>query len=276
MPLTLVIEEPSGRRWTKQVHGTLIIGRDPKVAQLVLQDDYVSRNHATITRRSSGQWLYIHHGRNASRLDDAVITGLREQALIRDQSRLRLGSYRVTFISDEEPATEILASRHLANPVDFDDEPIQLEPVIPRPNAVDSGLSSGPALDENSLEVTMVEVPLPGYVPGEPPAAAAGAVRTSKVERVQLQGLEAQAPDPGSASTALPASTPGSGQLGIRVPSTDASAIPPVPPGPGAFETMDYSEHAVRLRAQHDAAPTGLARLTRALQAWWQRLWHRR
>lgn len=251
MPLILVIEEPGGKRWTRQVSNTLVIGRDPKVAQLVLLDDYVSRNHATITRRSNGQWLYIHHGRNASRLDDAIITGLREQVVIRDQSRLKLGSYRVTFISDEEPATEILASRHM----DLD----QLEDVLEPEQRVDSGLSSSYS-EGNQLDATLLDVQIPL---GEDSPARDVGIHPVRSTRVELHGLvdvtEVTQARAGAEANVGPSASVQSGSS----PHAQAS---------GPFETMDFSELAVRLREQQTPpAKRGLARLTHFLKALWQR-----
>lgn len=93
----LVLNFEEGEDW--------IIGRDPDIADFVIEDSTVSRKHARITKTPQGIFL-----QNLSRVNPVLINEEEhaERTLLKEGDRVQIGNH--TFLFSEEPLPDIASS----------------------------------------------------------------------------------------------------------------------------------------------------------------------
>lgn len=229
MSIMLTIDEGDGLHRFYEAAETVVLGRDKRRVHVFLNDDFVSREHATIQRRKDGQWHFIHRGRNASRLDDRFLDKPGEQMVLHDKSVVQVGRFRITCHIDEEPATEIISSRLALETAD-----------LPTPEERDEGLDD----ESRLLQETQVELAIPRL--GALEDADADAEREGGENRsraVQLHALADQ----------MPESSPENGSVSFLEDTilSDEAGEQEVGAGPGGdYETLDMSEHILAHQAR--------------------------
>ena len=247
MSIVLRIDEGDGQHSYFEAAETIVLGRDKRRVHVFLNDDFVSREHATIQRRKDGQWHFIHRGRNASRLDDRFLEKPGEQMVLHDKSIVQVGRFRIQCLIDEEPATEIIASRFVA---------IESGDILsPADDELFSRADDDNGLDDDNplLQDTQVAMSIPsldqlhdggphdGECDGFPDASE------GRSRPVQLHTLAQQA---------------------LVGPEHEASLEAPIPSEPvgltdnsvaaGGYETLDMSEHILEhQRLMQDQAEAG-------------------
>lgn len=180
MSLILEIDEGDGKAYMVEATQSLVIGRDPRRATVILHDDFVSREHATITRRTDGLWVFIHRGRNASILNDTMLNRPGQQELLHDRCVVVVGKARIRCLIEEEVMTEIIGSRHLLM-----DNSEFLDGYQDESEDCDSDVE-----DDELLADTRHDMPIPrlNLLTGEPEEVSEGEVASSGAT-VQLHAL---------------------------------------------------------------------------------------
>ncbi|HZI14688.1 MAG TPA: FHA domain-containing protein [Myxococcus sp.] len=143
----------------------IVFGRDEKEADVVLQDDLVSRRHVKVRRDWSGTHVEDLGSRNGIKVNKKRVN--RKQ--LKDQDELEIGGTRFLFVDPSDPAEE---------------EPVELSEAKAPP----SPPKPPPVRRESKVEVP-VEEP---EKPAEEPQQAAEAALADEPEK----SAEASAPEP--------------------------------------------------------------------------------
>lgn len=236
MSLILEIDEGDGKAYMVEATQSLVIGRDPRRATVILHDDFVSREHATITRRTDGLWVFIHRGRNASILNDTMLNRPGQQELLHDRCVVVVGKARIRCLIEEEAMTEIIGARH-----HLMDNSELLDGSQDESEDSDSDVD-----DDELLADTRQDVPIPrlNMLTGEPEEdlEGEGASRGAAVQLHALQPHPDLLPHPDneiSMEAPLSATAFGAGALEISTGTAPEGADPAQGTG---YETLDLSE----------------------------------
>lgn len=108
MSIILEVNEGDGESLHYEAREKVTIGRDPRVANVLLKDEFVSRIHCIIQRRKNGEWSLMHRGKNPSRLDEVLLDSPGAQLPLTGRGTLFIGKAQVRYIIDEEAVTEII------------------------------------------------------------------------------------------------------------------------------------------------------------------------
>lgn len=108
MSIILEVDEGDGQALHYEAREKVTIGRDPRVANVLLRDEFVSRIHCIIQRRKNGEWSLMHRGKNPSRLDEDLLDTPGAQRPLTGCGTLFIGKVRVKYVVDEEAVTEII------------------------------------------------------------------------------------------------------------------------------------------------------------------------
>ncbi|MFM7204295.1 MAG: FHA domain-containing protein [Myxococcota bacterium] len=120
MSIILEVDEGDGQALHYEAQNNVTIGRDPRVANVLLKDEFVSRIHCIIQRRKNGEWSLMHRGKNPSRLDEDLLDTPGAQRPLTGRGTLFIGKVRVKYLVDEEAVTEIMSREVLTDSPDLD------------------------------------------------------------------------------------------------------------------------------------------------------------
>jgi serine/threonine protein kinase len=86
-PFQTTVSEPALR----SAHGTLIIGRDQAMSDIVIPDGTVSRRHAILSIDEQGLYIQDANSMNGTSVDGVPLTGSVKPAPLGDRARVQLG-----------------------------------------------------------------------------------------------------------------------------------------------------------------------------------------
>ncbi|MCP3097635.1 FHA domain-containing protein [Myxococcus sp. K15C18031901] len=156
----------------------LLIGRDEKEVDILLQDDLISRKHAKIRRDWSGTHVEDLGSRNGIKVNKKRIN----RKTLKDNDELEVGATRFLYVDPSEPAEEPvqLAPEAKASPPPSPQRPAppRREPKVeepepppePEPAPVQEAAAEEPAVEENAAEEPAPPYVEPAPVEEEPPA----------------------------------------------------------------------------------------------------------
>jgi Nif-specific regulatory protein len=99
---SLIVREPGQVAYVVVLEATLIAGRDPSAASLVLTDGQVSRKHARIEQVSNGWRVVDLESRHGIRINGARIS----ETELRDGDVIQLGGVTLIYRTTDQPTTE--------------------------------------------------------------------------------------------------------------------------------------------------------------------------
>lgn len=137
--MSIILEVTDGKGHTRWFESSdeFLMGRDPARVKLVVEDDLVSRVHGGFVRRINGDWIYIHRGRNKSRVDGRRMTRLSDQVMLRNGSIIQIGTTYIAVRFDDDAPTTVMGTAGIATQDPEDESPELFE--LDDPQASEDG-----------------------------------------------------------------------------------------------------------------------------------------